>query len=193
MEEIENLYHKDVSQNTLYDIRRILDFFANDIDSKYTEVYMSEAKGHIDRDIVEYAKKHSCEIITADKGMCVWCRFYGVPFERLERKNLKTELNYIKEYEGNYFVYLREVPFDSSVFVIDPAEQLKSDRGSARVPIDVGDYILTATLNEEKCLIRKYIVKEEEIKKVTEEYYSDSCDCLAKKLYQKWCRYMNRE
>lgn len=193
MEEIENLHNKEVSESTSYDIRKLMDFFAKDVDSKYTELHMLEnVKGHIDRALVEYAKNNNCKIMTADNGMCVWCRFYQVPFERLEHKNLQTELKYIREFRGSYYIYLREVPFGASVFVITPSDQMKKDDGAAHIPIDIGDYILTATLKDNKCLIAKYIVEEEEIKLVSEEYFSDNADYWSEKLYQKWCNYMKK-
>ena len=92
----------------------------------------------------------------------------------------------------NYYIYLREIPFGESAFVIDPSEQIKRDDGYAHVPIDVGDCILTAKFKNDQCLITRYIVEESEIKKVFEEFYSEELDVMSQKLYHKWCEHVRR-
>lgn len=195
MEEIERLHYKEVSASTLYDVRKILDFFAKDKESKYTEVDILEentSNGHIDKSLVSYAKNNDCCVITADKGMAIWCRFYKVPFEIWERKHMKTELKYVREFRGGYYIYLREIPLGESAFVIDPSEQIKRDDGYAHIPIDIGDFILTAKLKNDNCYITRYIVEEGRISKVSEKIYSKELDEITQKLYSKWCEHVKK-
>ena len=196
LEEIENLHNKNVTEDTIYTARKVLDFFADDEKSKYSETVLLESinsGGHIDRNLVKYAKEQGYEVMTSDKGMCTWCRMYKVQYTRFKVKEFKTELPYIKEFRGSNYLYLRDVPFGISTYVVTPGDEFKYDDGYAHVPIDVGDKIIVALSINGQCIIEKYVVEKNEVRKISANPYNeDEADENVRKLYKKWVNYMSK-
>ena len=100
---------KDDSCNsgTMKFVNHLIDFFVRNT-TKTELVFMDDKiikTKHIDKYLVAYAQEHNMSVLTCDKGMALWCRFYNVDFELLEVKNIAA-FSFVKELNNSLYLNL---------------------------------------------------------------------------------------
>lgn len=106
-------------------VRFLIDLFVKNLNS--TEVIIIEDSGdsdnkhHIDERLVEFSKENNLSVLTCDKGMALWCRFYNVDCSLLDVRTIATLPFVIEGSESLYLnLFNRSIPINSSVFVYSP-------------------------------------------------------------------------
>lgn len=191
---------KDDSCNsgTMKFVKHLIDFFVRNTTS--TELVFMDEKiktKHIDKDLVAYAKENNMSVLTCDKGMALWCRFYSVDFELLEVKNIAA-LSFVKEDNNSLCLNLFDgsIPDGQSVYVYTSLESLKKPLESGLVYINPGDTILVAHPTENNiCEIDTYFVdSKSDINLISKDIYASEDEISNSKafhrsLFIKWTKY----
>ena len=182
--------------------RFLIDLFVRDTSS--TEICLIEEgshSNHIDEKLVEYAKTNNMSILTCDKGMALWCRFYNVNCVLLETRTI-SKLPFI--FENNNSVYLNlfdgSIPKSNSVYVYSPIKNsIISPLENGLIFLNPGYVILVAHPQNGLCGIDSYYVnKDRNISLIGKDIYSSEEDIddndkpFHKNLFNKWTRYMSK-
>lgn len=178
----------------------LIDFFVRDTSS--TEICRIESEcptKHIDQDIVKWAKEHNVSILTCDKGMALWCRFYNVNCELLEVHSVAT-LPFVHENNGSLCLNLRQVPIGCSTFIYSPEKnKIMSSLGSDIMFMTTGNVLLVAQPDQKLCRIDTYIVNADlSISLVGRNLYSSEEDIDTDahpfhfNLYDKWKKHASK-
>ena len=181
--------------------RFLIDLFVRDISS--TEICMIEKNcpgKHIDEILVEYAKNNNLSILTCDKGMALWCRFYNVPYELLETR-FPVQLPFV--FEDKYSLYLNifnnTIPKGYRVFAYSPNKnKVISPLEDGVIFLNQGNILLLAKPENGVCCIDTYYVNSElTLNLISKNYYSSEEDINEDSnpfhlgLYKKWS-YVNK-
>ena len=180
--------------------RFLIDLFVRDTTS--TEVCLIEYESndkHIDEELVKYAGINNMSILTSDKGMALWCRFYNVDYELLEVRSV-TGLPFIHENNGALKLNLKKVPIGFSTFVYSPEKnKIFSASGKDIMFINPGNILLVAQPHgEEKiCKVDTYLItKDLTLSLIGKNLYSSEDDIDVDNnpfhinLYDKWKKHM---
>ena len=136
-------------------------------------------------------------VLTCDKGMALWCRFYSVDFELLEVKNIAA-LSFVKEDNNSLSLNLFDgsIPDGQSVYVYTSLESLKKPLDDGLVYINPGDTILLAHPTENNiCEIDTYFVdSKSDINLISKDIYTSEDEISNSKafhrgLFIKWTKY----
>lgn len=179
----------------------IIDLFVRDTNS--TEICLIEddvsinKNRHIDENLVQYAKQSDMSILTCDKGMALWCRFYNVDCELLEVRSITT-LPFIHETNGSLCLNLRKVPIGCSTFVYSPEKnKIMSSLGSDIMFIVPGNVLLVAQSEQGLCKIDTYFIsKDLTLNLIGKNLYSSEDDIDTDNnpfhinLFDKWKKHM---
>lgn len=187
-------------------VRFLIDLFVKNLNS--TEVTIIEDSGdsdnnhHIDERLVEFAKRNNLSVLTCDKGMALWCRFYDVDCSLLDIRTIAT-LPFV--IEGNESLYLnffdRSIPKHTSVFVYSPkTNKILAPLDDGTVFINPENIILVAHPKENSiCSIDTYCVNSDmTLSLIGKSVYSSEDDIDAagkpfhKALFVKWNNYMKK-
>lgn len=184
--------------------RFLIDLFVKNIES--TEICLVDSTNstkHIDESLVKYALDNNLSVLTCDKGMALWCRFYGVNFVLLETRSI-VKLPFIHEDRNAVYLnlYDRSIPRAHSVYVYSPIRNciispLDKDKGT--IFLNPGYVLLVAHPENNACCIDTYhITKDRTLNLVSKDIYSceDDIETEAKpfhrELYTKWVNYTNK-
>lgn len=185
--------------NSVSFVRFLIDLFVKDTFS--TEICFIEDEDckskHIDEDLVLYAKSQNMSILTCDKGMALWCRFYNVKCELLNIRSVTT-LPFIHESNGSLHLNLKQVPIGCSTFVYSPEKnKIMSSLGSDIMFLIPGNILLVAQAEQQMCCIETYFVnKDLSISLVGKNLYSSEEDIDTDtnpfhiNLYDKWNKHI---
>lgn len=195
---------KGCSEESKKFVRFLIDFFVRDISSSETCYIESETSSkHIDEELVKYAKSNNMSLLTCDKGMALWCRFYGVECTLLESRSI-TKLPFV--IERNNAVYLNlydgSIPRAHSVYVYSPARNATIppvDRDLGTIFLNPGYIILVAHPENRVCSIDTYFVNRDRATVlVAKDLYSSEEDIdtddkpFHKELFRKWKNYVSK-
>ena len=178
----------------------IIDWFVRDTNS--TEVCTIEYENsdkHIDQELVKYAKNNELCILTCDKGMALWCRFYNVECQLLEVRS-SAKLSFVHENNDSVHINLKHVPIGFSTFVYSPEKnKIMSATSNEVIFLNPGYVVLVAHEANNGCEIDTYYVDKELSLNLTEKviYFSeDDIDIEGKPfhlgLYQKWAKHTKK-
>lgn len=180
--------------------RFLIDLFVRDTSS--TEVCLIECESntkHIDEELVKYAVANNMCILTSDKGMALWCRFYNVDYELLEVRSTTT-LPFIHENNGTLHLNLKQVPFGCSTFVYSPEKnKIMSSFGNDIMFINPGNVLLVAQPEQKMCRIDTYFTtKDLTLSLIGKNLYSSEDDIdidnnpFHINLYEKWKKHISK-
>ena len=182
--------------------RFLIDLFVKDTTS--TEVCLIEHESdskHIDEALVKYAGANDMCILTSDKGMALWCRFYNVGCELLKVRSAHS-LPFVHETNGNLHLNLKQVPIGYSTFIYSPEKNvIFSALGKDIMFINPGNILLVAQpYGEEKnCKIDTYLItKDLTLNLIGKNIYSSEEDIDVDNspfhinLYDKWKKHMSK-
>lgn len=184
--------------------RFLIDLFVKDMES--TEICLVESLTsykHIDESLVKYAKANNISVLTCDKGMALWCRFYGVNCVLLETRSI-VKLPFILGYNNTVYLNLYDgsIPREHSIYVYSPSRNsiiAPLDKEKGTIFLNPGYVLLMAhPENNACCLDTYYITKDRTLNLISKDIYSceDDIDVHAKpfhkELYIKWTNYMKK-
>ena len=178
--------------------RFLIDLFVRDTSS--TEVCLIEDESinkHIDEELVKYAGINNMSILTSDKGMALWCRFYSVECELLEIRSTAS-FPFIRENNGALQLNLKQVPIGFSTFVYSPEKnKILSSLGSDIMLIAPGNVLLVAQADQKMCRIETFFINTNlSLNLVGKNLYSSEDDIdtdsnpFHYNLYDKWKKHM---
>lgn len=186
------------NSGTLKFVNHLIDFFVRNTTTSELAFIDEEIKTkHIDKDLVIYAKEHNMSVLTCDKGMALWCRFYDVNFELLEVKNI-AELSFVKEVNNSLRLNLFDgsISDSESVFVYTSLKKIKKPLENGLIFLNPGDTILLAHPTENNiCEIDTYFVdSKNDINLISKDVYASEDEINDSKefhrsLYIKWTKY----
>ena len=179
-------------------VRFLIDLFIRDTTS--TEVCLIEYESndkHIDEELVKYALNNDMAILTCDKGMALWCRFYNVECQFLERRSV-TALAFIHEHNGALQLNLKKVPIGCSTFVYSPEKnKILAPSGKDIMFINPGNILLVAQPEQKMCKIDTYVITNDlTLSLIETNVYSSEDDIDVDNspfhinLYDKWKNHM---
>lgn len=185
-------------------VRFLIDLFVKDLNS--TEVVIIESEDfenkHIDAKLVEFAKENNLSVLTCDKGMALWCRFYDVDCSLLDVRTIAT-LPFV--IEGSESLYLNlfdgSIPQNSSVFVYSPKiNKILAPLDDGTVFLNPENIILVAHPKENSiCSIDTYCVNSDmTLSLICKNVYSSKEDIYMsdkpfhKALFTKWSSHMKK-
>lgn len=176
--------------------RFLIDLFVRD--TATTEVCKIENTGttkHIDENLVKYAKTNDYSILTCDKGMALWCRFYQVDYELLENRST-VDLPFVFENNGSRYMNLfdKSIPRGYRIFVYSPTtNRIVSTLENGVIFLNPGNILLVAHPEKEICGIDTYYVNAEKaLNLIAKDFYASEEDIDIEhkpfhfELYQRW-------
>ena len=183
--------------------RFLIDLFVNDL--LHTEVSIiknTETNNkHIDLELVKYAKSNDLSILTCDKGMALWCRFYDVDCNLLTVRKV-TSLDFVKEDNSSFYINIFDfsVPKGHTVIVYSPrTNRIAHYLDDGTIFLNSGDVILVAHPKNSACQVDTYSVNPDMSTSLTSVsvYASKEEVELAEKpfhetIYTKWSNYMKK-
>lgn len=180
-------------------VRFLIDLFVRDTTSTEVCVIDSEISSkHIDQELVKYAKDNSLCILTCDKGMALWCRFYNVECKLLEVRST-AKLSFVHENNESVHINLRHVPGGSSTFVYSPEKnKIISATSNDIIFLNPGYIVLVAhhsTENDACNMDTYYVDKELDLNLICKDIYFSEDDIDVEgnpfhlPLYQKWLKH----
>jgi len=194
---------RDCVADTKKFTRFLIDLFVRDVSS--TEVCIIEnfcIGNHIDEILVGYARDNNMSILTCDKGMALWCRFYNVPCELLETRST-IQLPFVIENNNSLYlnIYNNSVPKGYSVFVYQPDKnKIMSPLENGMIFLNPGYILLVAHPENAICGIDTYYVsKEKTLCLISKDIYASEEDIdvdhnpFHLELYQKWISHMKKK
>lgn len=184
--------------------RFLIDLFVRDTSS--TEICLIEDElytnsKHIDEELVKYAKSQGISILTSDKGMALWCRFYNVECELLEVRSITT-LPFVHQSDsGSLTLNLRQVPIGYSTLIYSPEKnKIMSSLGSDILFLIPGNILLVAQPEQKLCCIQTYFVnKDLSLSLIGKNLYSSEEDIDTDinpfhiNLYDKWTKHIAKQ
>ena len=182
--------------------RFLIDLFVRDTST--TEVCKIDHNGptkHIDENLVNYAQSNNYTILTSDKGMALWCRFYQVQYELLEIRSA-VNLPFVLKNDGSMYMNLfdKTIPRGYRVFVYAPAtNRIMSPLENGVIFLNPGNILLVAHPEKEICGIDTYYVTaEKNLNMIAKDFYSSEEDIDADNkpfhidIYRKWVTHMQQ-
>lgn len=181
--------------------RFLIDLFVRDTSS--TEICLIEDEilsKHIDENLVKYAKSQEISVLTCDKGMALWCRFYNVNCELLEIRSVTTLPFIHLSNSGSLCLNLRQVPIGCSTFVYSPTKnKILSCLGNDIMFINPGNILLVAQPEQKMCKIDTYFAnKDSSLSLIGKNLYSSEDDIDVDtnpfhiNLYDKWKKHISK-
>lgn len=161
-----------------------------------TEVYIIDYDNinkHIDTELVKCAKENGMSVITCDKAMALWCRFYQVECNLLEVCS-SVSLPFVFENDGVLHLNLKKVPVGFSTYVYSPeSNRIITALDNGVIFLKPGNIILVAFPENDICCISTYFInKDLTISLIGKDIYAseDDIDNASKpfhfNLYKKW-------
>lgn len=183
--------------------RFLIDLFVRDpITTEVCTIESNCTSKHIDEALVGYAKSNDLSILTCDKGMALWCRFYQVPCELLETRST-VQLPFVIENNNSLYInlYNGSIAKGYSVFVYSPTKnKIVTPLADGTIFLNSGNIVLVAHPEKDICDIDTYYVnKELTISLIAKNIYSSEEDIDTSsspfhlELYRKWTSYMNKQ
>lgn len=183
-------------------VRYLIDLFVRDTSS--TEICLIEEElytKHIDEKLVQYAKSNNISILTCDKGMALWCRFYNVNYILLETRSI-ANLPFVFEKNGSTFINIFDgsIPKNSSVYVYSPIQNsIISPLDNGIIFLNPGHILLVAHPENSACGIDTYYIdSDKKLALIGKDIYSSESDIetdekpFHKNLFLKWTKYMSK-
>lgn len=178
--------------------RFLIDLFVKDTTS--TEVCLIENESnnkHIDEELVKYAEVNNMSVLTSDKGMALWCRFYNVDCKLLKIRSAHS-LPFVHESNGNLHINLKQVPIGYSTLVYSPEKNvIFSSLGKDIIFMNPGNILLVAQPEQKMCRIDTYsITSDLNLNLISKNIYSSEDDIDVDKcpfhinLFDKWSKHM---
>lgn len=172
----------------------LIDWFVrNNTSTEVCIIEYDSSSKHIDTELVKYAKSNDISVLTCDKAMALWCRFYEVECQLLEVRSSAT-LPFVFENDGVLHLNLRKVPIGYSTYVYSPeSNKIMSPLDNGVIFLNPGNIILVAHSADNACCIDTYFIsKDMDMSLIGKDIYSSSDDIdtdskpLHLNLYYKW-------
>lgn len=184
--------------------RFLIDLFVRDtMSTEICIIESEEACKHVDEDLVLYAKDNQMTVLTCDKGMALWCRFYNVAYVLLETRSI-VDFPFIKKTSSAVYLNLYDgsIPRGHSIYVYSTlTNRIISpfDKEVGTIYLNPGYLLLVAHSENKACCIDSYYInKDKALNLIEKNFYTSEEDIdddkpLHKSMFKKWSIYMSKQ